>query len=65
MLAPLAGGWLAAARLPIAEALAWVEDHLSKQAWDAHGRSLQIWASTLPAYVNGGTIPDPPEPPED
>ena len=60
----MAGGWEAAAALPADEALAWAEQHLSERAHSAHAQSLQIWASTLPAYINGGDPPSAPEPPD-
>lgn len=64
-MAPLAGGWRAAAFLPLEDALVWAEESLRDRRWAAHERSLQIWAATLPAFAFGGAPPDPPEPPED
>jgi hypothetical protein len=46
------------------DALAWADEHLREKRWSAHQQALQIWASTLPAYANGGKPPDPPAPPE-
>lgn len=64
-MAPLAGGWREAALLPMHAALTWADEYLREKRWSAHRHALQIWASTLPAYVNGGPPPDPPDPPED
>ena len=65
MLAPLAGGWRSAALLPLHDALTWAEEFLKEKRWQAYEKSLQAWASMLPAFVNGGTPPEAPDPPED
>lgn len=61
----MAGGWEAAALLPLSEGLNWVQDHLRSQKWEAYRHACLVWASTLPAYATGGTPPDPPDPPEE
>ena len=61
----MAGGWVQAARLPAEEALAWAEDHLKDRSWRAYKDSLQVWASTLPAFRGASEIPEAPDPPEE
>jgi len=64
LLAPLAGGWEAAAALPADEALAWAEQHLREKVHSAHAQAVQIWASRFPANGMGVEAPDPPEFPD-
>ena len=64
LLAPLAGGWEAAANVPADEALAWAEQHLRQKTHSAHAQALQIWASRFPANGMGVEAPDPPELPD-
>ena len=51
--------------LPAEVSCALAEDHLRRDLHTAHARALQVWASSLGLYSQGGDIPDPPEPPED
>lgn len=61
----MAGGWTAAALLPLDVALDWSDKHLKhelRQAWRA---DLHDWFASLPAHAMGSSPPPPPPAPPD
>ena len=58
----MAGGWAAAALLPVEVSLAQADEHLRRELMDRHTQALQFWAS---AFAFAEERLAPPEPPEE
>jgi len=45
------------------EGIALINEILQEEETEAYKTSLQVWASSLALYSQGGTPPEPPKPP--